>query len=147
MQASPVTKDRKRELLAQIRRFNCGVVSTVDAQGNPEAAFISLAVTENFEIVFETLTTSRKYLNIQERMKAALVIGWDEGQTFQIEGVADEPVDWEKDELKKSYYSACPENAGHRDWPDMTYIRVRPRWIRYSNYGSPWSVEEHTFDV
>jgi hypothetical protein len=42
-----------------------------------------------------------------------------------------------------AYYKACPQNISHRNWPGLTYLRLRPRWLRYSDYGLPWKVEEY----
>lgn len=134
---------KKAALIAYIREINCGVISTADKEHGPEAAFISLAVTPDFEIVFETLITSRKYRNLQADPRAALVIGGHGKTTLQIEGLVDEPGEAELDDLIALYYGACPQNNSHRNWPGLTYLRFRPRWIRYSDYGHPWKVEEY----
>ena len=33
-----------------------------------------------------------------------------------------------------SYYQIHPDARARRSWPGLTYIRVRPAWIRYSDY-------------
>jgi hypothetical protein len=71
-----------------------------------------------------------------------LVIGGHGKTTLQIEGLVDELADVERDDLIAFYYDACPQNMSHRDWPGVTYMRFRPHWIRYSDYGHPWKVEE-----
>ena len=71
--------------------------------------------------------------------------GWDGDQTLQFEGIADEPEQNELERLKIIYREMCP-NAARRDgWPSLTYFRIRPKWVRFSNYERPWSVQELTF--
>lgn len=134
---------KKAAFIAYIQETNCGVISTADKEHGPEAAFINLAVAPDFGIVFETLITSRKYRNLQTDPRAALVIGGHGRTTLQIEGLVDEPADVVRDDLVTLYYDACPQNTSHRNWPGLTYLRLRPRWIRYSDYGHPWKVEEY----
>ncbi|HSM96891.1 MAG TPA: pyridoxamine 5'-phosphate oxidase family protein [Rhizomicrobium sp.] len=135
--------EKKAAFIAYVKEVNCGVISTADKEHGPEAAFISLAITPDFEIVFETLITSRKYRNLQTDPRAALVIGGHGRTTLQIEGLVDEPGDLDRDELVPLYYKACPQNTSHQNWPGLTYMRLRPRWVRYSDYGHPWKVEEY----
>jgi len=47
--------------------------------------------------------------------------------------------------LKKIYRASRQNVEFQMEWPGLTYFRVRPSWIRLSNYGSPWSVEEMAF--
>ena len=51
------------------------VVSTVDESGAPEAALMGFALTQAKEVVFDTLSTSRKAVNLARNPAAALVIG------------------------------------------------------------------------
>jgi pyridoxine/pyridoxamine 5'-phosphate oxidase len=137
----------KRESLYDfLKPHRYGVISTMSENGAPEAALIGIAATPELDLVFETLNTSRKYRNLQRNPQVALVIGWDDEKTLQYEGTAGEPEEADWDALKDIYYAARPENRDHEGWPGLTYIRVRPRWIRISNYAMPWSVEEFRFE-
>ena len=138
---------RKKELCNFINAHRYGVISTILKNGAPEAAFVGVAATPDLELVLETINTTRKYENMQREPRVALVIGGDNGRTLQYEGVADEPDRYRLDDLKKIYYEILPENRNHDGWPGLTYIRIRPRWIRLSDYGTPWSVEEFRFDL
>jgi len=142
--APPLPVAKQAEIFAFLKKTPYGVVSTVHEDGAPEAALISLAVTPELDVVFETLNTARKYLNAMRDPRVAVVIGGREDKTVQIEGLADEPVEAELERLKAAYYAECASNEGHRGWPGMTYLRVKPRWIRYSDYAMPWSVEEYS---
>ena len=66
------------------------VLSTV-RDGAPQAALVGIAVTDGLEIVFDTVTGSRKYANLLADPRVALVAGWDYGKTIQVEGTADLP--------------------------------------------------------
>ena len=64
------------------------VVSTVNSAGGPEEALMGFACTQKNEFVFDTLSTSRKAINLAGRPATALVIGWDDNNSVQIEGDA-----------------------------------------------------------
>ncbi|WP_245313036.1 pyridoxamine 5'-phosphate oxidase family protein [Bradyrhizobium macuxiense] len=59
----------RAELLAFLRRHRLAVVSTV-YDGAPQAAVVGIAITDDLEIIFDTLTTSRKYRNLQADPRA-----------------------------------------------------------------------------
>ncbi len=52
----------------------------------------------------------------------------------RFEGVADEPKGAELDRLKKVYFEAYPDGPERQSWKDITYVRVRPTWVRYSDF-------------
>lgn len=133
------------ELLEFIRAHPLGVVSTTSANGAPEAALVNLASTDELELIFYTLQTTRKCINLRRDPRIAVVIGWDNQTTMQYEGVANEPRDEELEHLKRIYRAARPNAEFQMSWPGLTYFRVRPNWIRLSNYGSRWSLEEISF--
>jgi hypothetical protein len=135
----------KGVLLEFIRERAMGVVSTISPTGAPESALVNLAVTDDLEVVFHTLQDARKCKNLRRDRRIAAVIGWDDEQTLQYEGLADEPYGTELDRLKDVYAAARPQARGQMAWPGLTYFRVRPKWIRISNYGHSWSVDEVTF--
>ena len=95
------------------------------------------AATDQLELVFDTLATSRKAANLRVNPRVALVIGgWQEGaeQTLQYEGMADFPGGAELARIKEAYFKAFPDGPARESWADITYIRVRPRWLRFSDY-------------
>lgn len=81
----------RSELLGLLQAQPWAVEASVNEEGKPQAAVIRVAVTEKLELVFDTLSASRKAVNLQENRRIALVMGWDNGQTAQIEGLVDEP--------------------------------------------------------
>ena len=71
-----------------------------------------------------------------------MVIGWEDEQTVQIEGVADEPTGPELARLKAVYFEAYPDGVDREKWPGITYVRVRPQWMRYSDFRTPSRIVE-----
>jgi hypothetical protein len=59
-----------------------------------------------------------------------------EERTAQYEGIADEPSGEELDRLKAVYYGVYPDGRDRLSWKGLIYVRVRPMWIRYSDYNA-----------
>jgi len=130
------------EVFDIIRRKRLAVVSTVHDSGAPEAALVGFALTERDEVVFDTLGSSRKAVNIVRRPAAALVIGWENDISIQIEGVARRPQGDDLAYAKAAYFREWPDGRGRENWPDIAYIVVKPRWMRYANYAGAPVIEE-----
>ena len=127
--------------IAKHKRFL--VVSTVNETGAPESALMGFAVTQGNEIVFDTLGSSRKAVNLARNPAAALVIGWDDSISLQIEGIARRPIGDDLASAKSAYFREWPDGRARESWPDIAYVVVKPKWIRYSNYAAgPPVVEE-----
>ena len=125
------------ELLAFLRMQRLAVQASRGPDDSLQAALIGIAVTDRLEIVFDTLATTRKARNLRVSPRLALVIGgWTDGdeRTVQYEGIADEPAGRELDRLKAAYFDAWPDGPSRASWPGLTYVRVRPTWIRYSDF-------------
>jgi pyridoxine/pyridoxamine 5'-phosphate oxidase len=134
-----VTHSEAYEFLSAHR---LAVVSTV-YNGAPQAAVVGIAVMDNLHIVFDTSNASRKFANLKADPRVALVVGWDHEQTAQIEGIADSPSGEELDACKQAYFAVWPDGRERERWPDIAYVRVCPRWLRFSDFGhSPPRIEE-----
>jgi hypothetical protein len=135
-----------RNLLEFLRLQRLAVQASVSAVSAPQAAVVGFAVTDRLEIIFDTIESTRKAQNLRCNPKVALVIGGLVGgdeRTVQYEGVADEPSGAELDRLKQVYYAAYPDGPSRLSWPGLIYVRVRPTWIRYSDYNrSPPEIVE-----
>jgi PPOX class probable F420-dependent enzyme len=133
----------RRQIIEVLRGYRLAVVSTVSADGMPQAAVVGFAVTDALEVVFDTLTSTRKYRNLARDPRAALVIGWDEELTVQIEGRADFPAGEELDRIRECYFVAYPDGRERLSWPGITHVRVRPTWLRHSDFTkAPPHIEE-----
>lgn len=124
----------RTELLLFLRNHSLGVIATKSPQGDPQAAVVGIAISDRYELIFDTLVNTRKAINLRHSSQIACVIGWDEEQTVQYEGVADEPGGFELERLKRTYFGQFPDGSARQAWPNITYFRVRPTWIRYSDY-------------
>jgi len=133
------------ELFEFMRANGLAVIATASPRGAAEAALLDIAVTPELEIIFETTDATRKFRNLKDNPRVALVVGWDNDQTLQYEGLVDEPLGREQERITAHYFSVFPQKLSHRNWPGNHYFRVRPAWIRFSNYNSPRTVEEHQF--
>jgi general stress protein 26 len=135
----PVTLPRvtRDELIRFLRRYKLAVFASVGApSGAPQAAVVGFAVSDGLEIVFDTLESTRKYDNLVADPRVALVIGWDDAITAQIEGVADVPDGAELGRLRDVYFGPYPDGRDRLAWPGITIIRVRPTWARLSDFTS-----------
>ena len=122
------------DLVTFARSTKWAVEASVAADGRPQAAVIGVAVTDRLELVFDTMGDTRKAENLRRDPRVAVVLGWDDGQTLQIDGVADEPTGAELAELKKVYFARFPDGLEREGWPGIAYFRVRPRWARHSDF-------------
>jgi len=63
------------ELLRFMRTQGLAVQSSVSAAGAPQAAVVGIAVSDQFEIIFDTLASARKVPNLRANPRIAFVIG------------------------------------------------------------------------
>jgi len=129
-----------------ISQYKYAVLSSVTADNSPEAALVGIAVTPDLRIIFDTVTTSRKYQNLVKNPSIAFVIGWGKEQTVQYEGTAKIPAEHELDNLLQTYFKVFPDGIERKEtWKDIAYFYVEPRWIRYSDFNIPQKIEEIEF--
>lgn len=137
------------ELLTLLRSHRFAVESTASTSLAPQAAIVGIAVTDQLELIFDTLASSRKAANLRTNPRMALVIGgWSESdpRTVQYEGVADLPVGAELERVKQVYFAAFPDGPTRLSWPGITYVRVKPVWVRVSDFTSePPTIIERAF--
>ena len=128
-------------LLDFLRRHRYAVQASTGPNG-PQAAVVGFAVSDALEIDFDTLATTRKMTNLRADARIALVIGWDDEQTVQLEGLADEPKGEELVRIKRVYFASWPDGQEREAWKDITWVRVRPSWARYSDFRPGGGVED-----
>ena len=139
----------REELLRFVRTHINAVQATVSPDGSPQAAVVGIAVTDLFELVFDSLGTTRKAVNLSQNPKVAFVVGgWMLGdqRTLQYEGIADRPTGSELEALKAIYYAKFPSGPSRLSWPGLVYLRARPTWMRYTDFGKN-PVERVEFDA
>jgi pyridoxine/pyridoxamine 5'-phosphate oxidase len=135
------------QILAFLKTKKFGVVASVSPEGKPQSAVVGIAVTDDLEILFDTLTTTRKIRNLRRARSVSMVVGWDRDEiTVQIDGIADEPHGAELARLKETYFASHPGGREREGWPNITWVRIRPQWLRYSDFSFGGSVVEFTRD-
>ena len=120
-----------------MRQEPYAVQASATASGVPQAALVGVVVTDRLQVFFDTLAGSRKAVNLRNNPAAALVIGpaaAGSERTVQLEGVADEPTGAELEILLELYFARFPDGRERQQWPGISYWRVSPTWLRYSNF-------------
>jgi hypothetical protein len=120
----------RAELVAFVRRHGLAVVATRGPAGDAQAADCAVAITEDAEFIFELSRHSQKYANIVAFPQVALVVGGTEPVTVQSEGIADVPTDASRDRCLRVYFQQFPAGRERALEPDITHVRIRPRWVR-----------------
>ena len=127
----------RRELLAFMRSERFVAQASVAQDLAAQAAVVGIAVSDDFEIIFDTLRSSRKAANLRANPSIAFVIGGlhdSATRTVQYEGIADSPSGDELVRIREIYFEVFPDGRERLTWPDLIHVRVKPTWIRYSNY-------------
>jgi hypothetical protein len=125
------------QLLRFLRSHRLAVQASVSPDQTAQAAVVGFAVSDGFEIVFDTIESTRKARNLRINPRVALVVGGllpGDERTAQIDGIADEPAGEDLARLKAVYYEAYPDGPSRLSWPGLIYLRVRPTWVRFSDY-------------
>ena len=126
----------KEGLLDFMRGYRYGVEASHTPEGPPEAALVGFVVNKRFELFFDCFDSTRKVTNLRRNPRIAFVIGGHEPsdeRTVQYEGEVDIPTGAELEYLKNEYFAVHPDGLRRSKLPQITYFRVRPRWIRYTN--------------
>jgi len=128
----------RTELLAFMRSERFVAQASVSRDYAAQAAVVGIAVSDDFEIVFDTIRDSRKAANLRANPSIAFVIGGlhdSATRTVQYEGIADTPTGDELVRVREIYFEVFPDGRERLTWPGITHVRVKPTWVRYSNYG------------
>jgi general stress protein 26 len=139
------------DLLAFMRSEPYAVEASVSPSNRSQAAVVGIAISDSFDIVFDTVSTSRKAENLRRNPAIAFVIGGTrpgDERTVQYEGIADVPSGDELRRVQDIYFSVFPTGRDRLSWPGLIHIRVTPTWIRYSNYNAqPPEIVEFTAEA
>ena len=139
----------RADVLEFMRSHSLAVQASVSPVDAPQAAVVGFIVTDDFEVVFDTVNTTRKVANLRRNARCALVIGGivnGDERTVQLEGIADEPTGSDLERLKELYFVRFPDGRERQHWPGLMYVCVRPRWLRFSDFNqSPPAIAEFSF--
>ena len=138
-----MTKD---DLFHFIDKQKLGVLGTISPHATPQSSLVGIAVTRELEIIFDTVKSSRKYGNLMAKPACSFAIGWEGEVTVQFEGEAREAMGAELGYYQQVYFEKWPDGPSRLTWPGITYFVVRPKWIRYSDFGqTPPKIQEFRF--
>ena len=135
--------DKKRQLVEFISHHRLATLASLGPDGAPQAALMNIAVTQDLEVVFETTSQTRKFINLERDSRVALVIGWSGQETLQYEGRAIRPDGRRRDMARDAFVAAFPAKTADEHWPSNAYFLVTPHWLRFSSYYRPRFVEEY----
>jgi len=145
----------QEELIRFLHSKLITVLSTVNADGNPESATVFYWVNDiegsDFNFYIITRRSSRKFLNLQGSPHVSMVVGTEFApETVQIKGEAQilEAADGIRNltglgKLIKAKYSLFrmyggdlfPKNPfGAIKGVDFAIIKIRPTWVRWMRY-------------
>src|SRR3989344_3702571 len=125
-------QEAKKRIMYFMQANILTIISTVDISANkPESAVIAFAQKDNFELIFGTPNTTRKYRNLQKNPNVSFVIGWDSDTgTVQYEGIAKELFGKESKLHSSVLVSKNPRSQKFVNREYQRYFLVKPTWIR-----------------
>ncbi len=124
--------DKKKIIYDFLENHKLAVLSTINADGNPQSALVGFGQNENLELFFGTSKLSRKYKNLIQNPKVSVVIGWENSITLQYEGEAKESNGPELEKFKEAYFRKNPLAKQFENDPYEVYFKIKPKWIRYT---------------
>ncbi|MGW4395701.1 pyridoxamine 5'-phosphate oxidase family protein [Amycolatopsis nivea] len=111
-----------------VRANPLGVVATTTANGRPEAALVSFAVTPDGSLLFNAHLISRKVTNLRANPRTAAVIGCTGTISVQVEGEAVIESGTSRRDAAQVYLEQFP---GSRALDEaFALIRLTPDWLR-----------------
>ncbi|MDE3133921.1 MAG: pyridoxamine 5'-phosphate oxidase family protein [Acidobacteriota bacterium] len=117
-----------------VRQRGLGVIATRGPDGAPQAALVGISATDRAELVFDTVSDSRKCRNLRAFPRVAVVIGWDDEVTVQCEGDADVVTGEERERCLAAYFRQYPDGRERARDPSIVLVRIRPDWGRLSDF-------------
>ena len=124
-----------------VRAAGMGVVATASPSGKPEAALVGIAISDCGELIFDTPAEARKLTNIERNDRVAVVIGWNDGISVQVEGRARVVNDDERLRYERLYASQFPGSRISRLC--FAVAVVTPDWVRSYDATSDPAQREH----
>lgn len=121
------------------------VVSTLSGSGSPQAALVGISRYPDFKMVLGTQAKTRKFQNIQQHDRVAVVVGLGQShQTIQLEGQARILEGEERQHYMEEHFLQQPWSRSYADDPGQNYILIEPTWLRYTDIDQkPELIVEH----
>jgi len=119
------------------------VLSTVTSAGSPQAAIVGFAQNADLQLLIGTSSQTRKYANLQQNQKVAVVVG-DFKAEVQYEGIAQQVMKSDVAELE-TRFEKLPGTARYLEDETQAWFTISPTWIRLTVHGAENRVEEVNF--
>jgi general stress protein 26 len=139
----------KTDVLGYLRKHRFAVISSCAPDGAPQGALVGIASTDSLELIFDTVTSSRKHENLSRDRRVAVTFSGPDEQTLQLEGVA-LPVSTSGSgdaAYREAYYRAWPDGRDRLKWTNLCYWRIVPCWARYSDFSLGPLIAEFRWDT
>jgi nitroimidazol reductase NimA-like FMN-containing flavoprotein (pyridoxamine 5'-phosphate oxidase superfamily) len=128
--APPVTDDRDvREQATELLRGTATcTLATATVDGGPEAATVRFVADDEFNVYINTATTYRKYANMAENPRVAVVVNGDTGN-LQLEGCAAE-LQGSDAEMFRAQYVEKYGPSKYLTHETSTCFAITTDWVR-----------------
>ncbi len=126
----------RASLVGFLRTARHWAVSSIAEEGRPQSAVVGVAGGDGLDLVFDTLDSTNKARNIGRDKRVSLVM-WAGAATAQVEGDAELTIGDAEDRAKEIYFASFPDGRERAAWPGMRYVRIRPSWVRISDFAGP----------
>lgn len=118
------------------------VLATVSADGKPQAATVGFSHGQDFSIIIATNKNTRKYQNLQNSSKVAVVVSVIAPKTVQYEGLAKEVTVEELGKRLERHFAKVPASKKFAGDSDQKYFVITPTWLRFTDYSAPEPIFE-----
>jgi general stress protein 26 len=133
----------KNSVLQYLKSKNLCVLSTVSVDGKSESAVMAYMIKDDFTILMNTESSTRKVQNILENNQVSIVVGGINGDpSVQIDATARIADNQQSKDAKEFLLSQNPELANY--FTDTgRFIVITPTWLRWSDYSqNPAEIKE-----
>lgn len=137
-----VSKEKvTQQALEFLKEHDAAVLATVSPEGEPQAATVYYAVDDDFTFYFVTTTNSKKYRNLEQNPRVAVVVGvGPEPITVQIGGKAELVEHYGRSDTAERIYNKISLEES-RYWPiarlpdtgEFRVYKVVPEWLTFLN--------------
>ncbi len=126
-------EEQKEKILRFIKAQKYATLATSNKQGIPEAAMVAVSETANLELIFGCFADARKYKNLLECPKVAVVV--IQGKiSLQYEGIAREVTGEDVGRLREIHITKHADSAKYLSHPAEKYFTITPVWVRYMDH-------------
>lgn len=110
------------------------VLASINPSGQPEAATVGFSHDNKFKFLVATNKNTRKYQNLTDNPRVAVVVGVEGEKTLQYEGTAQEVSQAQLGERLEQHFQKVPGAKKFAQEAGQTYFLITPSWLRLTDY-------------